>query len=391
MTARPAAAALLLAVLAGSLFAADGEEGTDGPEEVRLALVPVTEDPGFASHRTDLRVEGRPPARRLVYGSASVELVDLDGDGEIRAGVGDGWREAGNPLTLPLGKTLTIGADRLALVSISADEVVATVERLAEDEDQRAGLAAINAMRLHHGLPPVTIDAELSAACTAHASYLRQNGWNGYTNPHVEDEGAPGYTEEGARAARVGVIMQAPHAGAVRAYFRTYYHRAPFTDPFLERVGVSSGEPWISVIDASSGAPVQEEPHPEWSDPIVVPADGATDVETRFCRWGEVPAPASRAPQRGFPLTLLFARWDHGVLEVHAELVRFAEDGKEIPVETLVPEALQESKLMGVVPARPLLPGTTYRVRYRLERFEEPDQHVEATFTTAPASGGGSR
>ncbi len=321
---------------------------------------------------------------RLVYAKVPIDLVDLNGDGRITIDGADGYRAPGNPLTLPLEARLTIGADRLTLRPPTGEQIVATVERLAERVDQRVGLASINALRLRHGLPPVELDTALSDACTAHARYLRSNGWNGYTNPHSEDETLPGYSEAGDASARAGVIMQAGHAGAVRAYFQTYYHRAPFCDPFLTRVGVSTGEPWISVMDATSAAPEVDERAPEWADPILVPADGAIDVETHFCRFGEVPEPATRPARRGFPLTLLFARWDHGVLAVNAELVRVA-DGEEIAVATLVPEALQQSKLMGIVPAAPLLSGTTYRVRYRLERFEEPDQTVSATFTTRAA------
>jgi hypothetical protein len=320
-------------------------------------------------------------ARRLSVGVASVVLVDLDGDGRITTAGADGYRARGSPLTLPLTDHLIVGADRLTITRVEDTLLFATVERLADTPDQRIALAKINKMRTRDGLPPVTLDEKLSAACTAHAAYLRANHWSGYTNPHGEEEGKPGYSAEGNVAARASVIMGAPHRSAIDAYFRTHYHRAGFTDPYLERVGISTGGGWISVIDVNSGSEPPEQGDPVWKDPILVPADGSIDFETAFCGLGEVPAPTTKPSARGNPLTILFRRWDHGVIDFEGELVRIEGD-KEIPVPTIVAEEQQGSRLLGLVPERPLRADSTYRVRYRFGRHEEPEQLATATFRT---------
>jgi hypothetical protein len=318
--------------------------------------------------------------RRLTRGAFAVDLVDLDGDGAITPGA-DGYRAPGATLTLPLGDSVVVGAERIAISEVRGDRLVGDVTALASVEDRRDALARINDLRLRLGLPPVELDDALSAACTAHAAYLRTNRWSGYTNPHGQSEERPGYSEEGHRAARASVIMGEPHPRAIAAYYRTVYHRAGFSDPFLERVGISTGPRRISVIDVQSASPALDEPHPEWKDPILVPADGAVDFPTRFCNRGEVPAPTTRPARRGNPLTLLFARWDHGVIDIRAELVRIDGD-EQVEVPVLVAEPQQGSRLLGVVPEEPLASGATYRVTYRLERYEEPEQVVTATFRT---------
>jgi hypothetical protein len=386
---------------AGLLIAkAPGKVPSQRVIESETVRVAVTEDGAKREIALHIRrVPGGEPGawqaavvsgRRLSIGIAAVDLVDLDGDGQITPGAGDGYRSRRSPLTLPLGQTLIVGADRLTISRVEGDRLFATVERLAETSDQRIALATINKARLRDGLPPVVLDPELSAACTAHAAYLWQNGWSGYTNPHSEEEGKPGYTEAGHVAARSSVIMGEPHTYAIAAYLTTVYHRAGFTDPFLERVGIStlervprrfSGTPWISVIDVQSGSPPREEPDSTWKDPILVPADGSIGFETDFCGRGEVPAPTPQPSIRGNPLTVLFARWDHGVIDFEGELV-LLEDGKEIPVPTLVAEPQQGSRLLGIVPEDYLKADSTYRVTYVFGRYDEPEQRASATFRT---------
>ena len=322
-------------------------------------------------------VEGR----RLTVEGGSVDLVDLDGDGRFSTTGGDGYRAAGSTLTLPLTSSLIVGAERLTIKRIDNERLIAEVEPLAAKNDRRRALKKINGLRMRAGLPPVTLDPELSAACTAHALYLKTNHWSGYSNPHDESEKRPGYSPEGQAAARRSVIMAESHAHSIDAYMATFYHRGGFTDPFLLRVGISTGTARISVIDVSSASPPREERDPVWKDPILFPADGSIGFETRFCGRGEVPEPTSTPQYRGNPLTVLFARWDHGVIDFSGELVLIDGD-KEIPVPTLVAEAQQGSRLLGLVPKWPLRSGATYRVTYQFGRYEEPTQTATATFHT---------
>ncbi len=322
-------------------------------------------------------VEGR----RLTVKGVSVDLVDLDSNGRFSTTGGDGYRAAGSTLTLPLTASLIVGAERLTIRHIDDERLVAEVEALATNDDQRRALKKINGLRMRAGLPPVTLDRELSAACTAHALYLKTNHWSGYSNPHDESEKRPGYSPEGQAAARKSVIMAESHSHSIDAYMATFYHRGGFTDPFLLRVGISTGTVRISVIDVSSASPPRDERDPVWKDPILFPADGSVGFETRFCGRGEVPEPTSTPQYRGNPLTVLFARWDHGVIDFSGELVLLDGD-KVIPVPTLVAEAQQGSRLLGLVPKWPLRSGATYRVTYQFGRYEEPTQTATATFHT---------
>ena len=67
-------------------------------------------------------------------------------------------------------------------------------------------IAKVNALRTASGIPPLTEDVGLSAACQAHASYGRLNrGWDP-GKPHGETPGKPGYTPAGHEAAQKSVL-----------------------------------------------------------------------------------------------------------------------------------------------------------------------------------------
>src|SRR5262249_28772195 len=120
--------------------------------------------------------------------------------------------------------------------------------RTARDgpEEQRemvlATLARINAHRRVAGLAPVVLDSGLSAACLAHARYLLLNSNHPSTRGlglHEEDPKLPGYTPEGRRSGKVSEVAYGmPPPAAVDELLATFYHRMPFLEPRLGRVGV---------------------------------------------------------------------------------------------------------------------------------------------------------
>lgn len=319
--------------------------------------------------------------RRLEVDKVSIDLIDANADGRIDTSGADVYAWPDSALVLPLTEEILVGATKLTFVEISPDgsEVRARVEPIAGAKDQVAALVLINELRGRNGLPGVELDAELSAACTAHATYLKRNKWSGYTNPHGEVEGQPGYSAEGHSAAQRAIIMRADHASALVAFFTSYYHRAPLIDPYVERVGISTGSHVISVIDAKSG---RREVGPEepWNEPILVPADGSTGFATAFCSSGEQPEPCSNPERRGMPLMALFAAPDHGVTEFRGALVRVDGDD-EASVPTIVPAARPYSRMFGLIPAKPLAGGATYRVTYHFTQNGSQETRT-ATFET---------
>jgi len=84
-------------------------------------------------------------------------------------------------------------------------------------------LERVNLYRALHGLPKVTLNAALSSACAAHASYIDQNR---SADPYTEVSGAPGFTSEG-KAVAPEIIFTFSHTGnaAIDFFFSTYGFR----------------------------------------------------------------------------------------------------------------------------------------------------------------------
>ncbi len=321
-------------------------------------------------------------ARRFEIEGEAVLLVDANADGRFVAGDEDGYVAPGDTHLLPLSRNLIVGRHRIEVRALAPDgtSLRGVVRALKGSEEQLKALDWINRLRAVVGLPPVAVDAELSKPCTAHADYLRANGWTGYSDPHEEEEDAPGYTPEGEAAARRCVIMGAPHRHAIWSYWRTYYHRLPFLHPDLERVGISEGHRWISVIDATKGRRDVDIPGDGWADPILVPADGSRDFAAEFCPQGEAPQPVRHPASRGNPLMVYFTFADPGVTQFRGELVRITDEG-DVPVKTLLPKTRFAVNARGLIPERRLARDALYRVTYHFRRDGE-DETYTATFRT---------
>lgn len=80
------------------------------------------------------------------------------------------------------------------------------------------------------------------------------------------------------------------------------------------------------------------------------------------------------------PLMALFAGRDHGVTEFGGELVRIDGDKHE-SVPTIDPEARPYSRMFGLIPARPLAGGATFRVTYHFTQNGKQESRT-ATFET---------
>jgi uncharacterized protein YkwD len=239
----------------------------------------------------------------------------------------------------------------------------------SDEEGMPAGanvLEKVNAYRKICGLAPVTLDPDLSRGCTLHAQYLVKNSDHPSTRglgAHEEDASLPGYTPEGKRAGQSSVI----HHGArleqsVDSWMATFFHRLPFLDPNLKRMGYGHARGgrwgWVAVMDYQNGKGINQ--------PAFYPNDGQTKVPCAY-RRGEIPSPIPKGRRAGYPITVLFPE-SAAVKNVTA---RLEAAGEEVPVwlstaENSVQPELQRNTV-ALIARAPLKPETTYTVTVAAE------------------------
>ncbi len=323
-------------------------------------------------------------AREIEIDGVTAQLVDLDHDGRLTVEK-DGWRTLPSAFVVPLTETLIVGRHHVVLSGAGADGMSFDVAATAIDASrhQLDGLIVINELRAANGLPPVDVDTALSDACSAHAAYLLKNKWRptGKMNPHGEVRGWKLYSDAGHRAGQMSVIAWGDHGSNAQVYWDTYYHRFPLAHPGTSAMGLSDGTPSISVIDGKSATDWAVGPADGWSDPILVPADGAVDQPAIFHRGGESPEPVDKPTIRGFPLTVQFLAQHSDVSDFRATMVEIDRKGREKDVPLLTPLDRGSGNRFGVIPERALISGRTYRVTYTFTRWGEP-QSLIATFKT---------
>jgi hypothetical protein len=135
-------------------------------------------------------------------------------------------------------------------------------------------IARINALRAANGIPGVVEDPALSVACQAHARYMAINGGWDRRAPHDEKVSKPGYSPDGADAARHSLLAgpdgwRDPHPWATAPF-----HRRQMLDPGLTRTGYGENRGWACLQTIT-------EPRRAIGDHIYTfPGPGATDVPT---------------------------------------------------------------------------------------------------------------
>jgi hypothetical protein len=166
-------------------------------------------------------------------------------------------------------------------------------------EYETGALRSLNAYRKVAGLGEVSVDAELSKSCEAHARYLLQNfdlSFVGKLNVHDEDPKLAGFSEDGRKAARASVVAQLVGDGnplvSIDAWMASFYHRVPLLDPALKRVGLAlvrdvEKHHWILVLDKARGIGPRTGP-----TAVCYPMDGQKGVPRLFSMGApEVPNP----------------------------------------------------------------------------------------------------
>jgi hypothetical protein len=129
----------------------------------------------------------------------SLEIYDVDGNGRFDDPGVDKVQGLGAEL-LPLSFCLLEKKSRglLHIWASGTQGAYWPVSEKAKDEWMQ-GMAAVNRIRGRGGLSPMGLDEDLCFALIKHAEYLIKNGLE---KSEEESPGMPGYTPEGARAAK---------------------------------------------------------------------------------------------------------------------------------------------------------------------------------------------
>jgi uncharacterized protein YkwD len=237
-------------------------------------------------------------------------------------------------------------------------------------------LAALNAYRKTAGLDPVTIDAALSRACSAHAHYLIQN-MDHYFVPGFdfkdEDLNLPASSKEGRGVARSILFHFVDPVAAIDRWTTSFLARALLLAPELKTVGLGfandGGGNWVSTMEAFRGRrgnrgtavvlyPVDKQKG--------VPAARQDDERIDF-------APPLKATPDGYPITAAFPA-GVSVRDVTATLTDDA--GKEVDVWLTTPDKPTvrppPPNQVCLVARAALRPGVVYTVKIEAKVSRKP-------------------
>jgi hypothetical protein len=192
----------------------------------------------------------------------------------------------------------------------------------AESAGVAAWLVPLNHYRAMTGLAPVAADAQLSRGDFLHSHYLAVN--NAPRLPdlrlgaeaHTEDPGKPGFSTEGAAAARASDVdwiwtpgTQPKPSWAIDNWMQAPFHRMQIINPYLDKVGYGTdcqGSVCFAALNTGTDVDLPPTAQSPWPKPLVFPPDGSVIDSGAFS--GEWPDPLSACrgytSPAGLPITL---------------------------------------------------------------------------------------
>jgi uncharacterized protein YkwD len=245
----------------------------------------------------------------------------------------------------------------------------------AEWADQFA--ERLNRQRKSAGLDSVTLDAQLSRGCLAHAKYLAMHvdplkgkaaQWS------EEDPEKPGFSALGQRAGQNALIAFAEPLVALEKWMGRLFSRTALLAPEMQSVGIGF-EPtgqgnWVCVLDPGERT-------------VVFPGPKQTDVPLSFTSGPEVP---DRKAAAGFPITVTLPP-ARKVTDIRIEV----RDEKNKPVdgwtwtpEKPVPSGRQHNTIT-LIPKELLHSGAAYQVEASAQ-VDGQKWNLAWSFTTEDAS-----
>jgi uncharacterized protein YkwD len=346
-----------------------------------------------------------PPLRKVTDAKAELH-VDATGKAV------DAWLSTPEKPAVPQGQRNTIGLlPKAALESSTVYRVrmSASVDSkrwskdwtfTTEDDSDKNGVLAkkaldrVNRYRAEAGLTPVTLDAELSRGCAAHARYLSLNLGHPATaglGAHNEDLKLPGASELGRKAglaSDINIGDPNPLLG-VDNWMATLYHRVPILEPTLKTVGYGCARGkqmgWITVLNVHSGRGPGLRPRD-----VYYPAPDQRDVPLHFPIGGEIPnpIPEDKTGRAGYPITAFFPQ-DNPLTSASAILTDST--GRELPVWFSSAEhpangqfVKNQGNTVCLIAKEPFKPNAIYRVQLRGQRRGTGFEHAWQ-FTTGSA------
>ena len=318
---------LLLLLLTLSSLCVRSEVGAEPVKEETARLRPYRLKHEFGRAREGVYETWLHPtvaARRCKLGKRTILLFDVDGNGRFGDVGSDAWTIQHDAIryAFVLRETIVLGGLRVWLtVGPRSKTLTWRIETSSLREQEVAGVALLNRLRMANGLEPVRIDEKLSADCAKHVYYMNVHG-----QTHVEEPGKKGYTKEGAEAGIQSVLSTGPAPRSVRRWWAQVFHRRTLVQPDTASVGIASSSLY-TILDGMRG---RKGTH--WQGPVLVPAPNSTNVPTRFA-VGERPPPHPRDMHPGFPIT---AHWPDGtrVEDAQGEIRRGGPTG--VPVAFLL-------------------------------------------------------
>jgi cysteine-rich secretory family protein len=222
-----------------------------------------------------------------------------------------------------------------------------------------------NDLRLAIGAPALPADARVTAAAQRHAEYLARNaaighdedpGQAGFTGATVRDRlAAQGYAATTASEVAASV---SPGTDGVRYLWDLPYHRLGLMHPHAVAAGWGHAEvagrvATVGVLVYDFGAPAPER--------VRSPAAGQRVPGSWAGEESPDVLPAGAPRPVGYPVMVVFS----GARAVELQGARVT-DARGREVSYWVAPQIYERDYVAIVPAAPLAPGMSYRVRLEL-------------------------
>jgi hypothetical protein len=257
-----------------------------------------------------------------------------------------------------------------------------------EPAEVAAWLGPLNQYRAMVGVTPVSADARLSRGDLLHSHYLALNYALQLPNlrlgadAHTEDPARPGFTAEGAAAARASDIDWSwdPHnrpeaSWAISNWMEVPFHRLQIINPYLRSVGYGTDcQGAVCFAALNSGTDINPAPAiPSfWHKPLVFPPDdSAMEINEFRSEW---PDPLTSCPgyasPAGLPMTLELGHLivpgfssyslrnaDNGALLEACALDANTYVNPDKFAQTAARTVLRDFGAIIIVPRRPLSPG----------------------------------
>ncbi|OGY86476.1 MAG: hypothetical protein A2233_02865 [Candidatus Kerfeldbacteria bacterium RIFOXYA2_FULL_38_24] len=290
-----------------------------------------------------------------------------------------------------LVKKYRINPDKKRIIKYkSAFQKDIVYPNLSSLTDADAMLKLLNYYRQASGLLPLKRYADLDSGCQQHAQYMASNN----ILEHYEEEGRPGYSDEGNTAGGSSNVARlykdASMVSALQKWLNGTYHRLLLMYGGLYGTGFAVSGPsstnyyysCLNILTKTDIYTAGQETNVTYADlantnPVLTPGVNEVNVPTTLTA-GEWPDPLAKFGGHypaGYPITVIFGSL-HYFSEVNLRLFKL--NGEQVfayfqkPGDQTDPNILYQNNAYSLIPAAPLATHNTYRVRLDAKRDSQP-------------------